>query len=142
MQCLSIDAVFRRQVDRGFIRVGAVAIAIAQGVRAFVSNVGHGEGQAGSEGALRAEVPGVERGELQRVGTRLGVDLAARIRQQAVSRHNRRHIGIGNRSTARRLGRSVGVIGWVATGVIGRAAKAEGLAGRARVTDALVGEDG
>ena len=64
MQGLPVDAIGARQVDRRFVGVGAVAVAVTQGVRSLVANVGNGQRQGWGKGALHGQVPGIDRREL------------------------------------------------------------------------------
>ncbi len=87
VQSLASYAVLTGQEQSRFVGVGVVAVAVTQCVGSLVADVRNRQGESRSEGTLYAQVPGVDRREVERLGASLGADLVCLCRQQAVGRH-------------------------------------------------------
>ena len=92
MQRLAGDAVLGRQKDTSLVRIGAVAIAAAQGMRSLIADIRHRYGKRWRDRTLNAEIPCIQSWQSQAIRPGLHVDGVAGRRQEAIIGDGGEHV--------------------------------------------------
>ncbi len=93
MQGLAIHAIGAGKVNKRLVGVGAVAVTVTQGMGSLVADVCNCQRKGRRDGALYAQVPGIDCREVERDRACTRTDLRARVGQQTAGRYRDRCIG-------------------------------------------------